>query len=53
MKDEQGNLITGKEEIQEQTLKYYQKLLENRTIKEDLNDHQKAREELAKKKGWK
>ena len=50
MRDEQGNLITGKREIQEQSLKYYQKVLENRKISEDLKDHKEAREELAKKR---
>ena len=52
MNDEHENLITRKEEIQEQTLKYYQKVLENKTINTDLKDHQRARNELAKK-GWK
>ena len=50
MRDEKGNLITGKHEIQEQSLKYYQKVLGNREINEDLKDHKEAREELAKKR---
>ena len=50
MRDGQGNLITGKREIQEQSLKYYQKVLDNRKINEDLKDHKEAREELAKKR---
>jgi hypothetical protein len=48
MKDEHGNLLTGKEEILESTMNYYKKVLENRTIAEGLKEHQEAREDLAK-----
>ena len=48
MKDSEGNLLTSKEDIIVETVKYYTKVLENRKIKEGLESHQKEREELAK-----
>ena len=50
MKDEFGNLLTNKNEILEHTVKHYNKVLENRPIKEYLKTHQKEREELAIKR---
>ena len=47
MTDSKGNMLTSKENIQKNTVKYYQKLLENREIKGDLKDYRKDREELA------
>ena len=44
--DQQGNLVTTKEDIKEVTKKHYAKVLENRTIKKDLEKHQQEREEL-------
>ena len=46
--DQQGNLVTTKEEIKEVTKKHYAKVLENRTIKKGLEKHQQEREELCK-----
>ena len=45
--DSKGNILTSKEDILKNTVKYYQKVLENREIKEDLKDYRKDREELA------
>ena len=50
MKDEHGNLLTGKKEILEHTVQYYKKVLEHRPIKAHLTEHQKDREELSKKR---
>ena len=47
MKDDSGNLITSQKEILELTLKHYKNVLRNRPIKNNLEDHQKEREELA------
>ena len=48
MKDVNGKVLTDKEGILEATLKHYQKVLENRQIKDGLENHQIEREELAK-----
>ena len=48
IKDKNGKLLTSKDDILDATLQHYQKVLENRKIKEGLEDHQKEREELAK-----
>ena len=50
MKDEYGNLLTHKNEILKYTVKHYNKVLENRPIKNYLKTHQKEREELAIKR---
>ena len=44
--DENGKLATTKTEIEALTLKHYKKVLENRTIKEGLENHQLEREKL-------
>ena len=48
MKDVNGKVLTEKDEILEATIKHYQKVLENRKIKEGLENHQEDREQLAK-----
>ena len=47
MKDGAGKLLTEKEDILEETVKHYTKVLDNRKIKEGLENHQKERENLA------
>ena len=47
MRDMRGNLLTAKKDILEQTVYYYEKVLENRPIREELKDYQKEREDLA------
>ena len=47
MRDDKGNLLTGKRDILEQTVKHYEKVLKNRPIKEELREYKKEREELA------
>ena len=47
MKDDLGNILTSKEDILNNTIKHYQKVLSNREIKENFIDHKKEREELA------
>ena len=47
MRDMRGNLLTAKKDILEQTVKYYEKVLENRPMREELKDYQKEREDLA------
>ena len=47
MKDATGNLLTEKKDILEHTVKYYEKVLRNRPITEELTSYQKDREELA------
>ena len=44
--DENGKLATTKQEIEKVSLKHFTKVLENRTIKEGLDNHQKEREKL-------
>ena len=48
MKDSKGNILTEPKDILEETLNHYKKVLENRTISEGLEHHQKEREHLAK-----
>ena len=50
MKDEFGNLLTNKKEILDATVKHFKNVLRNRPIKDDLQNHQTEREELATKK---
>ena len=50
MKDEFGNLLTNKKEILDATVKHYTNVLRNRPIKDDLQNHQTEREELATKR---
>ena len=47
MRDSKGNLLTGKRDILEETVKHYEKVLKNRPIKEELKGYQKEREDLA------
>ena len=47
MRDDKGNLLTGKRDILEQTVKHYEKVLKNRPIKEELREYKKEREDLA------
>ena len=48
MKDENGNLATGKEEILRNTRKYYKKVLETISLAEGREEHHKIRDKLAK-----
>ena len=47
MRDSKGNLLTGKRDILEETVKYYEKVLKNRPMKEELTGYQKHREDIA------
>ena len=47
MQDSKGKLLTDKEEILEETVKHYEKVLQNRPIKEGLEEHKSEREHLA------
>ena len=46
IEDENGKLLTSEEEIDEETMKHYTKVLENRPIKTNLEQHKKDREQL-------
>ena len=48
MRNSDGELLTRKQNILDETVKYYCKVLENRKIKEGLENHQNKREDLAK-----
>ena len=48
MKDDSGNLLTEKNDILEHTVKYYENMLRNRPMTEELTSYQKDREELAR-----
>ena len=50
MKDSNGNMLTKGHDILDATVKHYQKVLENRTIKEGMEQHKKEREDLAKQR---
>ena len=50
MKNSEGELITDEGQILEETVKYYKNVLKNRDINDDLENHKKDREELAKKR---
>ena len=48
MKNKEGNLTTGRQEILAETVSHYKSVLENRPIKENLKTHRDEREKLAK-----
>ena len=48
MKDDSWNLLTEKNDILEHTVKYYENVLRNRPMTEELTSYQKDREELAR-----
>ena len=48
MKDDHGNLITGKTDILNHTMNHFKKVLTNRPINDNLKEHQNDREKLAK-----
>lgn len=48
--DKDGKLVTNREEIKQVTVEHYLKVLENRKIREGLEDHRKEREELCVKR---
>ena len=50
MKNSKGELITDEGTILEETVKYYKNVLKNKDINDDLENHKKYREELAKKR---
>ena len=47
IKDDNGNLLTGKNEILNHTMNHFKKVLANRQINDDLTEHKQEREELA------
>ena len=47
MQDNLGNILSSKEDILNNTVKHYKKVLSNRDIKEAMEDNRKEREELA------
>jgi hypothetical protein len=47
MKNSEGKLLTNKDDILEETVNHYQKVLENRKVKEGLELHKRDREHLA------
>ena len=48
--DKNGKLVTNREDIKKVTAEHYSKVLENRQIKEGLENHKKEREELCMKR---
>ena len=50
MLDINGKLVTNGEELKTLTMGHYQKILENRPIKDDLINHQEERENLYKER---
>ena len=50
MKNSEGKLLTNKDDILEETVNHYQKVLANRKVKEGLEQHQRDREHLANRR---
>ena len=50
IEDANGKLLTKEKDIEKETVKHYSKVLENRTIKKGLEQHQKEREELCEQR---
>ena len=50
IEDENGKLLTSEEEIDNETIKHYTKVLENRQIKTNLKDYQLEREKLCEER---
>ena len=46
IEDENGELLTNEDDIDKETVKHYTKVLENKKIAPNLNEHQKDRERL-------
>ena len=46
IEDENGKLLTSEDDIDNETVKHYSKVLENRKISPNLEEYQKDREEL-------
>ena len=50
IKNSDGNLLTKKDEIMDENVKHFKKVLENRPIKHNLKEHKKKRDELCNKR---
>ena len=50
IEDENGKLLTSEEEIDNETMKHYTKVLENRKIKTNLEQYQIEREQLCEER---